>query len=226
MSEPVVRTSLYDEVAQKLRDMVIEGRLEPGTRLNERVLCDQLRVSRTPLREAYRLLAAEGLLQLLPNRGAVVAPLSLAELDATIEVLAALEDLTGKLAATRINALALAQLQARHHEMVAHHLREDLPAYFKANQDIHLALVAATGNDVLQREYRLLNIRIRRYRYMANLSPERWRESIDEHERIMQLLVAGDGPGLGTQLAAHLVNKLKAVKKRMADAVPAGRDAA
>jgi DNA-binding GntR family transcriptional regulator len=215
MSGPVVRTSLHDEVAQRLRDMVVEGQLEPGERLNERVLCAQLQVSRTPLREAYRVLAAEGLLQLLPNRGVVVTPLSREELDATIEVLAALEELIGRLVARRIEPATLAAVEARHHEMLAHHLRGDLPAYFKANQDIHLALAAAAGNPVLEREYRLLNARIRRYRYMANLSAERWRESIAEHEAIMAALRARDGATLATRLRDHLVAKLEAVHQRL-----------
>ena len=212
---PVSRTSLYDEVAQRLRDMVIEGALEPGARLNERVLCEQLQVSRTPLREAYRVLASEGLLELLPNRGAIVAPLSMSELDDTIEVMRALEELAGRLVVERIDDEGLRRLQAMHHEMVAHFLRRDLRAYFKANQDIHLALFAATGNAILEREYRMLNARIRRYRYMANLSPERWQESIDEHEAIMALLGARDGAGLGQRLASHLANKLEAVKRRL-----------
>ena len=215
MSRPAARTSLHDEVAQRLRDMVVEGQLEPGERLNERVLCEQLQVSRTPLREAYRVLAAEGLLRILPNRGAMVTPLSVTELDATIEVLAALEELTGRLVAARIDDAALARIEARHHEMLAHHLRGDLPAYFKANQDIHLALVDAAGNPVLAHEYRLLNARIRRYRFMANLSTERWRESVAEHEAIMASLRAGDGEMLARQLAEHLVAKLTAVKERL-----------
>jgi DNA-binding GntR family transcriptional regulator len=213
---PVTRTSLHDEVAQRLRDMVVEGRLEPGERLNERILCEQLQVSRTPLREAYRVLAAEGLLQILPNRGAMVAPLSVTELDATIEVLAALEELTGRLVAARIDDATLARIEARHHEMLAHHLRGDLPAYFKANQDIHLALVEASGNPVLAHEYRLLNARIRRYRFMANLSAERWSESVAEHETIMASLRARDGDALARQLADHLVAKLEVVKQRLA----------
>jgi len=224
--DPVTRRSLQDEVAERLRDMVVEGRLEPGARLNERVLCEQLRVSRTPLREAYRVLAAEGLLQLLPNRGAVVTPLSLAELDATIEVLATLEELTGRLAAARIDDRELAQIQARHHDMLAHHLRGDLPGYFKANQDIHLALVAATGNEVLAREYALLNARIRRYRYMANLSAARWRESIVEHEAIMASLARRDGDALAEQLSTHLFNKLRTVKADFDLAAAADHEAA
>jgi DNA-binding GntR family transcriptional regulator len=209
---PVTRTSLHDEVAQRLRDMIVEGELAPGQRLNERVLCETLQVSRTPLREAYRVLASEGLLQLLPNRGAIVTPLSPAELDDTIEVLAALETLIGRLAAARIDEAGLRRIQALHHEMMAHYLRRDLPAYFKANQDIHFALAVATGNALLAREYAMLNARIRRYRYMANLSAERWQQSIDEHEAIVRLLAARDADALAAQLGRHLENKLRAVK--------------
>jgi DNA-binding GntR family transcriptional regulator len=86
----------------RLRDMIIEGTLAPGTRLNERVLCEQLMVSRTPLREAFKVLAGEGLIELLPNRGAQVAEMSVADIEQTFEVLGALEALSGQLACERI----------------------------------------------------------------------------------------------------------------------------
>src|SRR5258706_14556222 len=95
---PIGRRPLHEEAVERLRDMIVQGRLNPGDRLNERLLCEELGISRTPLREAIKLLAAEGLIDLLPNRGAVVSPLELARLSDTFKVMGALEGLAGGLA--------------------------------------------------------------------------------------------------------------------------------
>ena len=89
---------LHAQVAEILRDRIIQSELEPGMRLTERVLCEELKVSRTPLREALKTLASEGLVKLLPNRGAIVIPLTLADTTQVFEVLGTLEGLAGELA--------------------------------------------------------------------------------------------------------------------------------
>jgi DNA-binding FadR family transcriptional regulator len=78
---------LTSVVTARLRQMITEGLLAPGTRLNERILCEQLTVSRTPLRESLKTLAVEGLVELLPNRGAIVAQISIKEIEQTFEVM-------------------------------------------------------------------------------------------------------------------------------------------
>jgi DNA-binding GntR family transcriptional regulator len=212
----ILRQSLHDQVTTRLRDLVVEGKLAPGERLNERILCDRLAVSRTPLREAMKVLAAEGLLELLPNRGAIVARLSLAELEQTVEVMTALERLAGTLAPTRLGAEGLSEIKACHFEMLAHHARGNLPEYFRCNQAIHFAIMAATANPVLERQYAQLNGRIRRYRYMANLSPARWEQSVAEHEAILKHLVARDGERLSQILMQHLKNKIAPIREQLA----------
>ncbi len=213
----ITRRSLHDEVTARLRDLVIEGDIEPGRRLNERELALRLDVSRTPLREAFKVLAAEGLLELLPNRGAIVARLSAEELDQTVEVMAALERLAGGLAAERTTPAQLAQISGLHYEMLAHHARAELPGYFRCNQAIHHAIMGATGNAVLARQYETLNARIRRYRYMANLSQDRWDQSVREHEAILGHLRARDGKALADTLVQHLYNKLAHLLRRLGD---------
>ena len=95
------RSALHAEVAARLKEMIIDGSLAPGARLNERILCEELAVSRTPLREAFKMLAGAGLVELLPNRGAVVARMDLADIESTFAVIASLEGLAGELAATK-----------------------------------------------------------------------------------------------------------------------------
>src|ERR1700712_133764 len=126
----IARIALHDQVVARLRTMLVEGRIVPGAKLNERTLSEQLRVSRTPLREAIKLLAAEGLVDLLPNRGAVAVRLSEADVMHSFELLAVLEGMAGELAAERIDEAALAELAAMHYEMKAAFMRRDLSGYY------------------------------------------------------------------------------------------------
>jgi len=215
------RRPLHCEVLERLREMIFEGRLAEGVRLNERLLCGELGISRTPLREALKVLAAEGLVELLPHRGAVVARIDPAQVAQTFEVMSALEGLAGRLACARADERALAGVRAAHYEMLACHARGDLPAYFRCNQAIHRAIVEAAANPVLAETYERLNARVRRARYAANLSPERWREAVREHEAMLQALLARDGDRLAALLASHLDAKLAALAARSPGAVDA-----
>src|ERR1700760_4866049 len=135
----ISRVALHDQVVARLRTMLVEGRIAPGAKLNERTLSEQLRVSRTPLREAIKLLAAEGLVDLLPNRGAVAVRLNEADVMHTFEVLATLEGTSGELAAMRITHAERAEIRALHYEMRACHARRDLSGYYRLNARIHRA---------------------------------------------------------------------------------------
>src|SRR5437868_1065177 len=126
----IPRAALHVQVAQRLRQMLVEGRIAPGAKLNERELSELLNVSRTPLREAIKMLAAEGLVELLPNRGAVAVSLSEADVLNTFEVMAGLEAQSGELAAQRITERELTEVQAMHFEMLAAYKRQDLSAYY------------------------------------------------------------------------------------------------
>ena len=108
----IPRAALHEQVAQRLRQMLVEGRIAPGAKLNERELAELLNVSRTPLREGIKMLAAEGLVELLPNRGAIAVSLSEADVLNTFEVMAGLEAQAGELAAERITPQELAEIQA------------------------------------------------------------------------------------------------------------------
>ena len=147
----ISRLSLHDQVAARLRTLLVEGRIAAGAKLNERELCEQMHVSRTPLREAIKLLAAEGLVDLLPNRGAVAVKLTETDVFDTFEVLAGLEAMSGELAARRITDAELAEVRALHYEMLACFTRGDLSNYYRVNAAIHAAINAAARNPVLSR---------------------------------------------------------------------------
>jgi len=213
------RADLHGELLEELRDLIVEGELPAGSRVAERVLCERFGVSRTPLREALKVLAAEGLIELLPNRGARIARLTAEDIAQTLKVIGTLEALAGELACERLTAEELAEIRALHLEMLAHHARRDRPAYFKANQAIHQAVVAASGNTVLALTYAGLSGRIRRARYAANLDLRRWDEAVAEHELILQALAARDGARLAKLLRTHLDNKSYALAAHSAEAL-------
>jgi len=132
----IPRQGLHDAAADRIREQIVEGVLEPGDRLNERILCEQMGVSRTPLREAIKKLAGEGLVRLEPNRGAVVHQLSRDEVAAAFEVIASLEALSGDLAAQRATGREIAAIQKLQGQMEAAHRDGDLHTYrFRSNLD-------------------------------------------------------------------------------------------
>jgi DNA-binding GntR family transcriptional regulator len=204
--------SLHEKLVVLLRDLIVEGDIEPGARISERLLCERFGVSRTPLREALKVLASEGLVELLPNRGARIARLDDKDVADMFEVMAALEALAGRLACARIGEAALAEIRALHYQMLAHYMRRHLPEYFRLNQAIHEAIVEAAANPVLKATYLGLSGRIRRARYRANMSDERWAAAVAEHEEIMTALGARDGETLAAILDRHLRNKCIVVR--------------
>jgi DNA-binding GntR family transcriptional regulator len=203
----IARLGLTDQVAARLRTWLIEGRIAPGAKLNERVLAEQLRVSRTPLREAIKLLAQEGLVDLVPNRGAVAVQLTETDIVHTFEVLAGLEALSGELAARRIGDAALGELRAKHHEMLAAFERRDLSNYYRLNAAIHAGINEAAGNPVLAETYGRINARVQAMRFRTNQDEAKWRRAVQEHIRMMQALGERDGAALARVLADHLHHK-------------------
>ena len=213
MGEPRL---LAAEVMERLRDMIVQGELAPGVKLNERVLCERLRTSRTPVREAIKYLASEGLVELLPNRGAIVTPITAETVREMFELLGALEALAGELACVNASDADIAEIRALHYQMLAHHARSELAPYFRLNQQIHMRLVESAGNATLANTYRALNRHVRRARYMANLSRERWDRAVDEHQKILDALTRRDSALLAALLRSHLSNKMAVVMDALA----------
>jgi DNA-binding GntR family transcriptional regulator len=210
---PQPSASLHGEVLTRLRDYIVEGNLADGDRVPERELCELFGISRTPLREALKVLASEGLLELLPNRGARVRALTKRDLTELFDVMGGLEALAGRLACENINDEQLAEIEGLHYEMYGCYLRRDLHGYFQFNQKIHQKVVAAAGNAILASTYAGFASRLRRVRYSANLARERdrWSEAMREHEAILDALRRKAGQELSDILFLHLRNKRSAL---------------
>ncbi len=204
---PLPQAALHEQASFRLRQMLIEGKIAPGSKLNERELSLGLAVSRTPLREAIKMLAAEGLVELLPNRGAIAVQLTENDVMHTFEVMAGLEAMSGGLAATRVTDDELSEIKAMHYEMLACFTRRELPSYYRLNARIHEAINAAAKNPVLSQTYERLNARLQALRFRSNQDEAKWKRAVKDHDQMIEALAAHDATGLSDVLRAHLFNK-------------------
>lgn len=211
----IPRAALHEQVAQRLRQMLVENRIPPGGKLNERELCEVLNVSRTPLREAIKMLAAEGLVELVPNRGAIAIALTEADVVNTFEVMAGLESQSGELAAQRITDEELAEIRALHFEMLAAYTRNDLSAYYSLNARIHRAINAAAKNPVLTATYNQVNARLQALRFRSNQDGAKWKRAVGEHDKMIEALSARDPAAMREVLLTHLTNKRDTVLEQL-----------
>ena len=194
---------LHEAVIERLRDMIIEGEVVVGARLHDANLAAILNVSRTPIREAIKLLANEGLVELLPGRGARVAAFSIESISELFEVIAGIERHACELAAERMSDRDIEMLRRMHDRMAQHHRAGRRHDYFKLNHELHLAIVAASRNSILQSTHASLILRARRGRYAALASHARWLEAMAEHELLMNALSERDGRKAGEIMQQH-----------------------
>lgn len=208
----IERQSLHDQILTRLRDMIIEGHLPPGSRINEGLVGARLGVSRTPLREAIKFLASEGLVELVPSRGAIVKTFSAKEVLDMIEVLRTLETFAGLRACELASDEGIAGIRALHDEMLACYRRGDRLSYFKLNQAIHSGIVALVGNAALSDVHGTLQTRSKRIRFIGHEGPEKWAGAVAEHEEMIAALEARDGAKLAQVLGQHLTHAWERVK--------------
>jgi DNA-binding GntR family transcriptional regulator len=211
----IPRAALHEQVAARLRELLVEGSIAPGAKLNERELAERLSVSRTPLREAIKMLAAEGLVELLPNRGAVAVSLDEQDVFNTFEVMAELEGMSGELAAQRVTDAELSEIKALHYEMLAAHTRRDLSTYYRLNAQIHRAINAAAKNPVLSSTYNQVNARLQALRFRSNQDEAKWKRAVKEHEQMIDALTKRDSGALRAVLVMHLQHKREVVLEQL-----------
>ncbi|MDO5625167.1 MAG: GntR family transcriptional regulator [Pseudomonadota bacterium] len=202
--ETLGNASLQDRIRQALESDFQQGLLTPGMAINERELGERFGASRTPVREALLLLAAKGLVEILPRAGIYVRQLEARELVAMMEGLSELEGVLARLASTRINA----RLRERLGETLAHTARcadsHDAAAYAQANAELHNLIYEASGNAYIVEETRQLRLRISPYRGQLFEKPGRLAQSQREHERVVQAICAGDTEAAAETMRQHI----------------------
>jgi DNA-binding GntR family transcriptional regulator len=201
---PIAWRSLHETVTARLRDLIVEGHLPEGSRIVEKQLCEKLHVSRTPLREAFKVLAVEGLIEIQPNRSAIVRRIEMREARDMLTVISRMEALAGELACVNASDDEIVGVRAMHNRMLELFARRERMLYFGVNQNIHLEIVRIARNDVLRTMHSQLHARMKRIRFRGNDIPHNWAAAVAEHEKIIAALEARDGPQPGTLLHKHL----------------------
>lgn len=210
---PLSRRTLHGDLVERLRDMIIEGLLPPGTRVNEGALGARLGVSRTPMREALKFLASEGLIELVPGRGAQVRALTARDVQDMLEVIAALEALAGRTACREATGDEIAALRTVHDEMLARYAARDRMEYFKRNQAIHAGIVRASHNATLIAHHQAIQSCLKRIRFLGHAEPAEWARAVREHEEMMDALEARDGERLAAVLTLHAQRTWERVRR-------------
>lgn len=200
---PFRREALHAQVVQKLRQLIYRGDIAAGERINESELAEALGVSRTPLREATKLLASEGLLELLPGRGARVRRFSSAEIRDHFEVIGALERHAVEIAVATMRPKAAAELQRLQDQMEVAFADGDQRAYYLANQKAHALFVRVADSATLSALHETLTKKARHDRHITLTSPQRWVESMREHRDLLAAVLAGDAFKAGMLMLTH-----------------------
>ena len=207
---PLASTALYEQVADQLRQRILAREMEPGSWVDELKLCGELGISRTPLREALKVLAAEGLVTMKLRRGAYVTEMSERDVREAYQLLALLESDAAAEVAARATEAQLTELGHLHRA-----LEEALPdrdAFFAANEQFHLRVLEIDGNrwrlQIVGDLRRLMKLN----RHHSLFREGRLEESLLEHRAIMQALLSRDAPACRQLVQTHFSNGLSATQ--------------
>lgn len=198
-------TRKADELREALEQDIVMGAFAPGARLDEVRLAERFEVSRTPIREALQQLAAAGLLDLQPRRGAFVRQRGIAEVVEMFEVMGELEGLCGRLAARRVLPEQTTGMQEAMHACETEVERDDREAYYYANEAFHHAIYDASGNAFLARQARQLQTSLSPYRRLQLRVKNRMAQSLAEHRAIVAAILKGDEAAADAALRDHVV---------------------
>lgn len=202
---------VHNQLLADVRELIVAGGIAGGEKVPEATLCERFGVSRTPLREALKVLASEGHVELLPNRGARVRALDRGEIDGLFDVTGALESLAGEQCCARITDAEAQHIAALQMDMGRAFAARDLAPYYAINREIHQAIIAAAHNPVLQALYEQVNTRIRRVRFATPMTDDIWGRAMAEHEGMANAVARRDGATLASILKTHLRHKRDAI---------------
>ncbi|MBA2676567.1 GntR family transcriptional regulator [Ramlibacter sp.] len=209
----LVHQSLHDEAAARLRERIFDGDLAPGSFLDEAKLAEQLEISRTPLREALKVLTAEGLVRHEPRRGCFVAEVTEKDLDDIFPVIALLEGRCAYEAARRATDADLLALDALHGKLARHAAARRIKDYYEANFTIHEAIIALADNRWLAQAIADLRKILKLARLQQLHAPGRLEQSLSEHLAVFAALKARDPEGAEAAMRTHLVRQREALRE-------------
>ena len=204
MKERILSQALYLQVADRLRDQIYQHELVPGDPIDEMALCERYGISRTPLREALKVLSSEGLIELIPRRGSFVRSMDIEELNELFPVMAVLEGLCAREAVENCTPKDLKQLEQMHEKLEDYVKQGNIDAYYEQNFVFHQAVQDLSGNKWLQRVIGDLRKVLRLARHMQLTIPGRLEESLEEHRQIMKAFTQQDSDLADQNMQNHL----------------------
>ena len=208
----LVLNSLHDEVAAKLRDRIFAGDLAPGRFIDEPALCAELAISRTPLREALKVLTAEGLVRHEPRRGCFVREITERDLDEIFPVIALLEGRCAFEAATNATDADLAALEQLHDRLQRSAKAKRITEYYETNYAIHEAIIVLANNRWLAQVIGDLRKIVKLARLQQLHAPGRLEQSLSEHMAVYAALKARDAEGAEAAMRTHLIRQRVALR--------------
>ena len=198
--------SLCDQVFSRLADEIVLGKLPPGTHLDEQDIADRCGVSRTPVREALKQLAATGLANYRPHRGSVVRCLTASDLDLMFEAIAELEASCARYAALRMSSGERESLRSSYAQCQQAAHDQDMEQYDRSNREFHSLIFNGAHNPFLQETTGALRGRVMPFRRGQFVNPGRVAQSLIEHSRVVNAILAGDADAAGREMRSHLLS--------------------
>jgi DNA-binding GntR family transcriptional regulator len=203
--------ALHQDVAGKLREMIRKGILVRGQRIIEAEICEQIGVSRTPLREALRVLESEGLVELFPHKGVHIRQPSMHEIQEMFDVMGVLEGTCARMAAQKMTSAGWRKIERLHQKLETHYAEGDREKYLAVNNVLHAWIQELAGNRVLDDIVRRLREKVALYRHQQIYESDRFDESIREHRKIRDALRRRDPDAAEMQMKRHLDRQCKAL---------------
>lgn len=213
MMKVIEKKTLHEEIANNLRELIMAGELQKGDKIKEDELCSSMGISKTPLREALRVLSAEGLIRLVPNRGSFVSTPTFEEIREMFGVMSVLEGVCAREAAEKMGEKDLAILEKLHKKLEENYRRKAQREYIRINNQFHSFVQELAGNRTLNQIVNGLRKKILLYRYQSLNLPERFAQSIQEHRDLLEAFRKKDPKKAETLMRRHLKKQCDALEK-------------
>ncbi len=209
----IQKKTLHEEIANNLREMMMSGELMEGDRIKESELCDMMGISKTPLREALRVLSTERLIRLIPNRGSYVTTPTFEEIKEMFDVMSVLEGVCARTAAEKMRDQDFSKLEKLHQKLEKSFKRKDQKEYIHQNNLYHAFVQKLAGNKTMNQSVNGLRQKILLYRFQTLNLPGRFEQSIEEHRRLLAAFRDKNSKKAEILMKSHLKNQSDAMEK-------------
>ena len=215
------RATYHVQVADRLRNMIMTGKLVEGDKINENELCETMGISKTPLREALRVLSGEGLIRLVANRGAFVAKPTFEEIAEMFDVMSLLEAFCARAACRKMTARDFTRLEKLHAKLETAFEKRDQEEYIRFNNQYHALVQEIAGNRTLNQIVTGLRKKILLYRFQSLNLPTRFEHSIREHRELLEAFRQREAATAETLMREHLQNQSTALGTLVEESIAA-----